>query len=158
MRLKLAFLGLAAHLSLVAVSALHRTPWANRALLDPVLSRYANWSGADNAYTFFAPAVPDQVVADVVLRDGEGHAELLHLGRHGSELDHRIASLLFWFTRAAPVDFHSRTIAAFALNEHPRAITARVELLAYRVPALRAAADGARPALEEFHWAEYRRP
>jgi len=52
----------------------------------------------------------------------------------------------------------SRTIAAFVLNEHPQAITARVSLFAYRVPALREAARGARPALEEFHWAEYRRP
>lgn len=145
------------HFALVFLGAMRLSDsWCPAFLAEP-LSLYGRLTGAGSGYGFFAPNVPDQVIARITGVDDKGRTEEVEVGAGGRELDFRASSMLFLFVKVDEPDLLARSLAAYSLGMNPAEEKVTVVLGFYRVPRMTAYRYGETPRFDEFYRAVFMR-
>jgi hypothetical protein len=149
---------LGVHLLLVVCGACNFAPWARwGGALRSALCTYGDFTGARYSFGFFAPGVPNPVVADVAYTEADGRVWHETLGSGTREIDHRMTTMMTFFTVVETDDLHATTLALNALRRHPEAAEVAVSLRCYNLPSMSEWRSGVRPAANEYYWGRFRR-
>ena len=148
---------LAIHFSLVLCGAFKYAPWFHVKVLGPILATYGDLTGARYSFGFFAPDIPNPVLAEITYTGYDGETWKDRLGGGTSELDHRTTTMMTFFTVVDTDDLHARTLAAYALGHHPEAEKVTISLRCYRIPTMKEYRAGTRASEDEYYWGEFAR-
>ncbi|HEX5760742.1 MAG TPA: hypothetical protein VF121_16255 [Thermoanaerobaculia bacterium] len=134
----------ALHLMLVGFGAAGRVPVGETTVIGRVIGVYRAWTGADNAYGFFAPGVAAErrVALHVYAED---RWFLVHERFDTREADLRLSTLAGLFQEDDLRQLLAASWAARALGSFPAARVALVEVQAYVVPTMEQYRGGAQP-------------
>jgi hypothetical protein len=140
------------HLAHVVGGVLKLAPWSNESSIGKGLEAYNNWTGSGSSYGFFAPAVPNQILASITFTDASGNiTEVQHIGSTRDGFDLRFSSMMFVLGKAGTHDLHARVLAAYALGRRPDAKQVTVVLSYYEVPSMEEYRHGIPPKVVDFY-------
>jgi len=148
---------LGGYLLFVLCGAFTYAPWIGWGRLGGAVSTFGDLSGARYSFGFFAPDIPNPVVAVVTYRTSEGEAWEEVFGAGTRELDHRLTTMMTFFTVVDTDNLHATALAAYALGHHPEADQIDVSLKCHRLPSMEEFRNGIRPSDDEYYWARFGR-
>lgn len=147
----LAALFVSFHLSVISCAILGYEPWKSAGPVSELVNRYGIWTGASNRYTFFAPGVANQILAEVTTVDRYGLRHTRHIGGRHGEVDHRLGTMMFWYTKAGLNDLEAWSLAALDFGRYPNAKQVSVSIKVHEVNPLREYKPGSRTHDREFY-------
>jgi hypothetical protein len=136
---------------LIACGALDLTSQTHLPFLDQALATEGDLTGARYRYGFFAPNIPNQALDVVTLVDSTGTQWVEVYGRGTSEMDHRITTMMAFFTVEGTDNLHAASLAAYVLGHHPEARRVLISLRCYTIPTMREYRNGALPSANEYY-------
>jgi hypothetical protein len=139
------------HMLMVICGALNFAPWIGRGVLGDALVTYGDFTGSRYSYGFFAPNIPNQVLAVVTSSNEEGVDTVEVLGAGTGEIDHRMATMMTFFTVVETDDLHAVSLAGYAFGRHPEAAEVAVSLRCYKIPSMQDYRQGVRPSADEYY-------
>lgn len=145
------------HLVLVVCGALNFAPWIGAGPPGKILALYTDFTGARYSYGFFAPNVPNQAMAVVTTETEDGKQVEQVFGAGTREIDHRITTMMSFFTVVDTDNLHAASLAEYGLKHHPDADKVTVSLRCYKIPSLAAYRQGERPRADEYYRGVYAR-
>lgn len=145
------------HLILVICGALNFAPWIGDGILSKVIVLYTDVTGARYSYGFFAPNVPNQALAVVTTENEAGETNVEVFGAGTREIDHRITTMMSFFTVVDTDNLHAASLAEYGFKQHPNAKRVTVSLRCYKIPSLEAYRQGERPRADEYYKGVYGR-
>lgn len=106
------------HLACVLLGAFELLPGrSDRRASLPLYRSLLTYTGADNSYGFFSPAVGDQIRARLLLFDSRGRSRELRLTMPSREVNLRIDSMLMATVKIKAEDLFARSLAALLLAD-----------------------------------------
>jgi hypothetical protein len=143
------------HLVLVVCGALNFAPWIDGGTPSKALVLYTDVTGARYSYGFFAPDVPNQAIAVVTIENESGESRVEAFGAGTREIDHRITTMMSFFTAVDTDNLHAASLAEYAFGQHPEAKKVTVSLRCYAIPSLEDYHRGERPTADEYYKGVY---
>lgn len=148
---RLSCLVAAVHLSLVTCGAFNFAPWIGVKWIEGPVSTYTDLSGARYSYGFFAPNIPNQAVAIATSIDSSGNRTIRTFGTGTTELDHRIATMISFFTSVETDTLNAASIAKYVLDRNPGAQRVEVSLRCYNIPTMKQYRHGVQATADEYY-------
>ncbi|MGH9877582.1 MAG: hypothetical protein ACRD5H_08080 [Nitrososphaerales archaeon] len=143
------------HLALVICGALNFAPWIGGGFFNKSLVMYTDVTGARYSYGFFAPDVPNQALAVVTSENESGEKTVEAFGAGTREIDHRITTMMSFFTVVDTDNLHAASLAGYAFDHHPEAKKVTVSLRCYTIPSMEEYRQGKRPTADEYYKGVY---
>lgn len=148
-------LAAACHLVFVILAAAHVRPYPTGGPFA-ILEAYGTWSGSNNNFGFFAPAVASQIRPQIAVRI-HGRWIPFSLPVHSTESQLRLHTLYSFFSVEEGQDLLARSWAAAAFRRYEQADAVSVKMQTYELPTRAKYLGGARPAWIEFYRATFLR-
>ena len=145
------------HLTLVVCGVFSYAPWIGMGPASEAIVIYTDFAGARYSYGFFAPNIPNQAIAVVTALRSSGERSVQVYGAGTGELDHRISTLIAFFTVVNADNLNAASLAAYTLGHDPEAQLVEVSLRCYRIPSMARYRDGERPVAAEYYKGVYTR-
>lgn len=143
------------HLVLVICGALNFAPWIGGSLFNKSLLLYTDITGARYSYGFFAPDVPNQALALVTSESESGEKTVEVYGAGTREIDHRITTMMSFFTVVETDNLNAVSLAGYAFDHHADTRKVTVSLRCFIIPSMKEYRQGKRPTADEYYKGVY---
>jgi hypothetical protein len=144
------------HLYIIVCGALEIPPGPGK-WLGRFLEAYGAWTGAEMDYSFYSPAISEDLITRVTCLSKTGETSTYDVGSTTAEVDLRMNTMSGLMFESQTLDLEARALSAYVLGQIPDSRSATVYVYLHRVPTMAAYRNGERPALEEFYRAEFAR-
>lgn len=135
----------AVHLLMVALFASHIAEWANpHAPALSVASKLGDYTGSNNIFSFFAPALSDQPYVVFAIKDSNGREQLVDLKGSSSDFANRINNVYGYLTLDEARPVFSASLARFVARQYPAAAKIRVAMVVQQIPDMNQYRNGER--------------
>src|SRR5947209_2453116 len=126
------------HLILVSLGALHVFPFRSSSWIGTILGTYSAYSGADNAYGYFAPSVASEWRAVFDLYDGaSNHWTTTTWESSNPEIRLLLSTINGHFSLEDVRESLAASWAGTILGENPHASVVVVKAQAYLIPTMK---------------------
>ncbi len=129
------FILAAMHLVMVALFAGHFAKWGN--IKNPVTQALAvvgNYTGSNNIFSFFAPAISHQPYAIYLTKDNNGNEVVLDLKGRSPEFANRVNNIYGYMALPEGGPAFSTSLAQAVFNRYPDVDTIRVAMVVQQIP------------------------
>jgi hypothetical protein len=141
------------HLVVVAMHAAHMKEW-NR---HPAwLSGYGDFTGSGNIFSFFAPAIGNEIAVLYTVADGRSQ-KVIRLEGQNTEANRRIQTIYNFFSIEEAQPLLARSCAAYVLRGCKDGTMVRVTVVSKQVPVMKAYREGVVPKWAPFLVKDYRK-
>ena len=144
------------HLYIIVCGAREVPPGSNN-WLGRLLEAYGAWTGAEINYSFYAPAISEDLVTRVTCLHKSGEVSTYDVGGTTAEVDVRMNTMADLMFDSHTLDLEARALSAYVLGQMPDCRSATVYMYQNRIPTMAAYRKGGRPSLEEVYRAEFMR-
>lgn len=145
---KIYFAMAAIHLVMVALFASHFTDWGKpESKMVKVLGTAGNYTGSNNIFSFFAPALSDQPYVVYAIKDKAGKEQFIELKGTSPDFANRINNIYGYLTLPEARSVLSASLAQAVLQRYPQAEKIRVAMVIQQIPDMQAFKNG-----ERCHW------
>ncbi|HRI20290.1 MAG TPA: hypothetical protein PLA68_05030 [Panacibacter sp.] len=143
------YFGIAAvHLLMVALFSTHFADWGN--MENPaakILGTAGNYTGSNNIFSFFAPALSDQPYVVYTVKNKNGREEFIDLKGNSPEFANRINNIYGYLTLPEARSVLSASLAQSLSQRYPGTEKIRVAMVIQQIPDMEAFRNGKRN-----HW------
>lgn len=133
------------HLLIAALNAAHITLLPPDSIAGKVLRLYAEYTGTDNAFSFFAPNVASQTKVTFLMEDDSGRKAYDDLVVDNKEVNLRRNTTYSFFMMEEMRDLLTRSGAAMMFACYPEATKVTVQVDIYDTPTMKHYKAGERP-------------
>jgi hypothetical protein len=144
-------------LLMIAGGAFHFAPWLHVPWLGDALVTLGDLTGSRYSFGFFAPDIPNPVVAEVTTVHYDGAENVRTFGGGTTELDHRIQTMMAFFTVVDTDNLHAASLAAYAFGRDDSVEKVKVSLRCYVLPTMAQYRAGQKPDVREYYAGLYAR-
>lgn len=139
------WIGLASfHLLVAGLHAAHLKEWFDgKYWLLTQLEAYADFTGAGNIFSFFAPHIGNEIGVIYTIADGASHQEVTRLEGTNTECNRRIQTVYNFFSIDEAQSLLAKSCASYMMRQHPEGEMVRVTVISKRVPDMNAFRQGA---------------
>ena len=135
----------ALHLLMIAVFASHVAEWGNpHSPAIKAASMVGDYTGSNNIFSFFAPALSDQPYVVYALKDSSGHEQVVDLKGGSPDFANRINNVYGYLTLDEGRAVFSASLARFVARQYPSAANIRVAMVVQQIPGMNAYRKGER--------------
>ena len=135
----------ALHLLMIALFASHFQQWANaEAPAVKALSIVGDYTGSNNIFSFFAPALSDQPYVVYTTKDTAGKEHILDITGTSPDFTNRINNIYGYLTLKEGREIFSAGLAQFVSNQYPGTQQVRVAMVIQQIPTMSAFRNGQR--------------
>ncbi|MBE7170622.1 MAG: hypothetical protein INR73_08525 [Williamsia sp.] len=122
------------HLLMVGLFASHMGEWGRDAPLLKAASKIGDYTGSNNIFSFFAPALSDQPYVVYAVKDTSGHEQLIDLKGSSPDFTNRINNVYGYLTLPEGRDVFAASLARFVSRQYPGADKIRVAMVVQQIP------------------------
>lgn len=141
------------HLVVVGLHAAHFKEWSK---CTGWLSRYGDFTGAGNIFSFFAPHIGNEIAVLYTVANGKSQ-HVMRLEGENTECNRRIQTIYNFFSIEEAQPLLARSCAAYVLKECPDGTMVRVTVISKLVPEMKAFRAGMLPKWEAFLVKDYKK-
>ena len=123
------------HLLMIALFASHVAEWGNGG--SPALKiagRIGDYTGSNNIFSFFAPALSDQPYVVYAIKDTSGREQMIDLKGSSPDFANRINNVYGYLTLPEGRSLFSASLARFVWHQYPAAEKIRVAMVVQQIP------------------------
>ena len=152
------WIGLASfHLLIAALNAAHMKEWfSTTPRILTLIETYADFTGAGNIYSFFAPRIGNEIAVIYTVADGSDQ-QVIRLEGENTECNRRIQTMYNFFSIDEAQPLLARSFASYMMRQYPAADMVRVTVISKQVPDMAATRDGAIAKWEPILIKNYKR-
>lgn len=135
----------ALHLVLIALYAAHFGAWSNAQ--HPVVkaaSTLGDYTGSNNIFSFFAPALSDQPYVVFATKDSTGKEQVIDLKGSSPDFTNRVNNIYGYLTLEEGRSVFSAGLAQFVLQQNATAQKVRVAMVVQQIPGMSGFRNGKR--------------
>ncbi|WP_298736028.1 hypothetical protein [uncultured Chitinophaga sp.] len=145
-----------AHLLIAALHAAHLEEWTgHQQPLIKGLATYGDYTGAGNIFSFFAPAVGNEIAVIYTLAASDSSQRVVRLEGNNTECNRRIQTIYNFFSIEEACPLLAQSCASYMLRRYPGHHVVRVTAVARHVPGMQEYRGGARPEWSPFLVKDY---
>jgi hypothetical protein len=136
------------HLLMIGLYASHFAEWGGPTnKVTDVVGTVGNFTGSNNIFSFFAPALSDQPYVVYAVKDTLGKEHMIDLTGHSPDFTNRINNIYGYLTLPEARSIISASLAAFVIRRYPSADKVRVAMVVQQIPDMNEFKNGVRS-----HW------
>ena len=140
------YFGLAGlHLVMIALFASHFAQWGKAdSPIWKVLSTAGNYTGSNNIFSFFAPALSDQPYVVYAVKDTLQKEHIIDLKGKSPDFSKRMNNIYGYMTIAEARPVIAAGLARFVLNLYPASEKIRIAMVIQQIPGMKEYSNGKR--------------
>jgi hypothetical protein len=134
------------HLLVAGLHAAHLKEWFNgKYWLLTQVEAYADFTGAGNIYSFFAPHVGNEIGVVYTIADAGSHQKVVRLEETNTECNRRIQTVYNFFSLDEAQSLLAKSCASYMMRQYPEGEMVRITVISKEIPEMSAFRQGATP-------------
>ena len=142
------------HLLVAGLHAAHFKEWSKG---GKWLEAYADFTGAGNIFSFFAPHIGNEIAVVYTIADAQSHQQVTRLEGANTECNRRIQTVYNFFSIEEAQSLLAKSCASYMMQLHPEGEMVRITVISKQIPDMSAFRQGAVPKWEPFLVKNYKR-
>jgi hypothetical protein len=123
------------HLGMVSLFAGHFAEWGNmKHPIAKVVSTTGSYTGSNNIFSFFAPALSDQPYVVYAIKDTLQKEKVIDLTGKSPDFTNRVNNIYGYLTIPEARSILSASLGRFILDRYPTAEKIRVAMVVQQIP------------------------
>jgi hypothetical protein len=123
------------HLIMIALFASHYAEWGKMSHpVSKVMSTAGSFTGSNNIFSFFAPALSDQPYVVYAIKDTADKKHVIDLTGKSLDFTNRVNNIYGYLTIPEARPIISASLGRFVLDRYPSAQTIRVAMVVQQIP------------------------
>jgi hypothetical protein len=132
------------HVIMIGLFASHFAEWGNPKPVTKSLSTIGTYTGSNNIFSFFAPALSDQPYVVYAIKDTSDKEHFIDLKGDSPDFSKRINNIYGWLTIPEARPVIAAGLARFVLNRFPEAQKIRIAMVVQQIPDMKEFSEGER--------------
>jgi hypothetical protein len=123
------------HLLVAGLHAAHLKEWfSGKYWLLTQVETYADFTGAGNIFSFFAPRIGNEIGVIYTIADSESHQQITRLESTNTECNRRIQTVYNFFSIDEAQSLLAKSCASYMMRQHPEGEMVRITVISKQVP------------------------
>ncbi|SFD20872.1 hypothetical protein SAMN05518672_1011053 [Chitinophaga sp. CF118] len=146
------------HLLVAGLHAAHLKEWfAKKSWFLTQLEAYADFTGAGNIFSFFAPHIGNEIAVVYTIADVQSQQRVTRLEGANTECNRRIQTVYNFFSIDEAQSLLAKSCASYMMRQYPEGEMVRVTVISKQVPDMSAFRQGATAKWEPILIKNYKR-
>jgi len=142
---KIYFALAAIHLTMIVLFASHLHEWMKAEIPGiKVATTIGDYTGSNNIFSFFAPALSDQPYVIYTIKDKAGKEQIIDVTGKSPDFTNRINNIYGYLTLKEGRSIFSAGLARFISNRYPETDQVRVAMVVQQIPDMNEFKNGKR--------------
>jgi hypothetical protein len=133
------------HVIMIGLFASHFAEWGNSDRKSTkALSTIGSYTGSNNIFSFFAPALSDQPYVVYAIKDSSDKEHFIDFKGDSPDFSKRVNNIYGWLTIPEARPVIAAGLANFMLKQYPSANKVRIAMVVQQIPDMKEFASGER--------------